>query len=109
MDTKKLQPIVINALEDLKAENIVALDVHALTSICDVMIICTARSSRNLHALADNVIKQAKANHHPPLGTDGKDSDEWMLVDLGNIVVHIMTATTRDLYKLEELWTKREN
>ena len=99
-----LKITALKALENLKAENIVTLDVKEITSITDWMIICNARSSRHMQAVAEEVITQAKKAGFKPLGMDGKNSTEWVLVDLGDVVVHIMMPETREFYQLEKLW-----
>jgi ribosome-associated protein len=104
MQLEKLKEIVINALENLKAIDVVVLDVHKLTTVTDLMVICSGRSSRHVVSIADSVIQAAKKNGCQPLGVEGKKSGEWLLVDLGDIVVHIMLADTREFYQLEKLW-----
>ena len=104
MNTQQIKQIAIHALEDLKAIDITILDVHKITTITDVMIICSARSTKHMQSLAQNVVTQAKAKGYKPLGMDGENSSEWVLVDLGNVVVHVMMPDTRELYKLENLW-----
>ena len=96
--------IVVNALEDLKAFDIKILDVRKLTSITDRMIIASGNSSRQVSALADNVIEAAKERGIRPLGVEGVLDGDWALVDLGDVVVHIMRPAIRDYYQLEKLW-----
>jgi ribosome-associated protein len=105
MTTEKLVDIVIAALDELKAVNIETMDVKHLTSITDIMIIASGTSNRQVKALTDKVIESVKANGIKPLGVEGQDQGEWVLVDLGDVVVHIMHPTTRDYYQLEKLWT----
>ena len=97
---------VIDALEDIKAFDIVALDVRKLTSIADYMIIASANSSRQTKALANNVQDKMKEINVGVVGMEGESEGDWVLVDVGDIVVHIMTPTTRAYYNLEELWSK---
>lgn len=100
--------VVIAALEDVKGTDIKPIDVRELTSITDYMVICTGSSSRQLRALADNVVKQAKANGVRPYNRNHEKQDEWALVDLGDVIVHIMLAETREYYALEKLWIVAE-
>lgn len=95
---------VIDALEDVKAQHITTLDVQSLTSVADHMVIASGTSNRHLKALADQVMDAAKKAGHPPLGTEGQSGAEWVLVDLGDIIVHLMLPATRELYDLERLW-----
>ena len=96
---------VIHALEDIKAFDIVALNVKDNTAITDFMIIASANSSRQTKALAGNVKEKMNALGVQVLGVEGEREGEWVLVDLGDVVVHIMTPTTRAYFNLEELWT----
>jgi len=104
-DTKTLKEIVLNALEDLKANNITVLDVRHLTSITDLMIICSGRSTRHIQSIADNVASEAKKQGYRPLSVEGQNNSGWILVDLGDIVIHVMTPETREFYELEKLWS----
>ena len=104
MQTAEIKKIALGALEELKAENITVLDVKDRTSVTDVMIICSGRSARHVHSVAENLVKRAKENKCPPFGVDGKNSDTWVLVDLSHVMVHIMMPVTRELYQLEKLW-----
>ena len=102
------QEIAIKALDDLKAFDIKAIDVEDLTNITDAMIIATGTSSTHVKALADNVVKQAKEQGIKPLSLEGTETGEWVLVDLGDVIVHIMQPRTRDFYHLEGLWELAE-
>ncbi len=100
----KLVQIAKNALEDLKGTDIKVLDVAHLTTVTDWMIICTGTSTRHVKSLADNVADAARESGNRPLGTEGADGSEWVLVDLGSVVVHVMQAQARIHYQLEKLW-----
>lgn len=104
MDTKKLTKIAVAALEDVKAKNITVLDVAHLTSLCEKMIIASGDSNRQVRALADHVREKIKEAGGDIIGMEGEDAAEWILVDAGDIVVHIMHPVTRLHYNLEELW-----
>lgn len=104
MQTEELKNVVVNALEDLKAKDISVLDVSKRTSVTDVMIIASGNSSRHVKSLADNVADEAKQNGHRPLGIEGGATSDWVLVDLGEIVVHVMMPSTREFYDLERFW-----
>ncbi len=99
-----LLPLVIDALEELKAQNITDLDVRDMTSMADHMVIASGTSNRHVKALADNVVEAAKKADCPPIGSEGEESGEWILVDLGDVIVHLMLPATREFYDLERLW-----
>lgn len=105
MQAKELKLLVVDALEDIKAEDIQILDVTAMTDFTDFMIIATGKSTRQVKALANEVSVQAKAAGAVLLGMEGEDVGEWALVDLGDVIVHIMTPETRATYTLEKLWS----
>jgi len=104
MQAKELKLLVIDALEDIKAEDIQVLDVTEMTDVTDLMIIATGKSTRQVKALANEVSQQVKAAGQQPLGVEGEDVGDWALVDLGDVIVHIMTPQTRMTYNLEKLW-----
>lgn len=104
MQADELKLLVIDALEDIKAEDIQVLDVTTMTDVTDVMVIATGKSTRQVKALANEVIMQAKAADVKPMGVEGEDIGEWALVDLGDVIVHIMRPQTRLTYNLEKLW-----
>lgn len=104
MTPETLTALVINALDDLKGVNPVTLDVRELSNVMDYLVICSGTSSRHVKSLADNVSRKAKEAGQMPLGVEGEDAGEWVLVDLGDVVVHVMQPATRDFYDLERLW-----
>ena len=105
MKLEKLAELIINTLEDNKATNIQTLDVKTLTSVADLMIIASGTSSRQVTSIAEKLIEETKKNNIQPLGSEGKEYGEWALVDLGDIIVHIMHPVTRAHYQLEKLWS----
>jgi len=108
MDVASLKPIVIGALEDMKAQNITELDVVGRTSVTDLMVIACGTSNRHVQAVADNVSEKVKAAGVQPLGAEGRGNSDWVLIDLGDIIVHVMTAQAREFYDLERLWGQPE-
>ncbi len=99
--------IAIAALEDIKAHNIVTLDVTALTDVMDRLVIASGTSPRQVKALIDHVVEESKKAGYRPLGVEGLETAEWALVDFGDIVVHVMLPATRAFYELEKLWSLR--
>ncbi len=106
--TEQMKEWVITALEDLKAQDIQVLDVRGMTSITDLMIVASGTSDRHIKALADNVVEAVKKHGVQPIGVEGESSREWVLVDLGDIILHVMHPQTRAFYNLEKLWTVGE-
>src|SRR5438128_815591 len=98
MEPVSLNQLALDALDDLKGKDIISLKVAKLTSITDYMIFCTGTSNRHVKSLADNVISKAKEQNLQILGIEGFDVGEWVLVDLGDIVVHVMLDYVRDFY-----------
>ena len=105
MINDSLVNVVVKALEDLKARDIRELDVRGKTAITDFMVIATGTSNRHVKALANNVATEAAAVGVAPLGMEGESDCEWVLVDLCDVVVHIMLPSTREFYGLEKLWS----
>ena len=104
-DSDRLLEIVLGALDDMKGVDVRVIDVRDLTSITDRMVIVSGTSTRHVKALADNVALQAKQHGYQPLGIEGENTAEWVLVDLADVVVHIMMPEIRDFYALEKLWS----
>lgn len=104
MAEEPLQTTVVNALDDLKARDVVVIDVRGLTSIADSMVIASGTSDRHVRSLAQSVVEKCKESGHRPLGVEGLKDGEWVLVDLQDIVVHVMLPRVRDFYNLEKLW-----
>ena len=107
MDINKQQRAVIDALEDVKAQDIKVFDTTEITSLFDRVIIASATSNRQTRSLARHVEEKAKAIGMGVIATEGEETGEWVLVDLGDIVVHIMQPTIREYYNLEELWGEK--
>lgn len=105
MEIEALKQLVIDALEDIKGKDIKVLDVRGKSSITDVMVFASGTSNRHLKSLADSVVVKAKAAGVLPLGVEGESGGEWVLVDLGDVVVHIMMPEIREFYNLEKLWS----
>lgn len=104
MQTQELLRVILDNLGDFKAVNVTSLDVRQITSITEYMVICTGNSARHVRAIAENLIDKMEALHIKPRGFESDTENEWVLVDFGDIVVHIMQARARDFYQLEKLW-----
>jgi ribosome-associated protein len=100
-----LHGAVLTALDDLKARDIKEIDVRDKTSITDLIIVASGTSTRHVKSIADEVVRLAKRHGHMPLGVEGEREGEWVLVDLGDVVVHVMLPRVREFYGLERLWT----
>ena len=104
MEPATLEKITLKALSDLKATQLISIPVAQLTTMTDYMVICSGNSSRHVKSLANNLLKEAKAQGIKPLGIEGEREGEWVLVDLGDVIAHIMLPDTRAFYNLEGLW-----
>lgn len=109
MDNQQLLQLVDNALSELKAKDLVVMDVREQTSVTDYMVVASGTSNRQVVALSNNLVEKAKEAGVQPLGVEGKEAGEWVLVDLGSVVVHIMQPATREFYDLERLWQSAES
>ncbi len=108
MQNEALVQLVVSALEDVKGTEITTIDVRGKTSVTDFMVIASGTSSRHVKALADNVLEKVKEQGLRPLGSEGLEGGEWALLDLGDVVVHVMQVPTRQFYDLERLWQGAE-
>lgn len=105
MEPEQLRDLVVNALDDMKAVDVRVIDVRGATAITDVMVIASGTSDRHVKSLADSVIRAAREAGIKPLGVEGDSGAEWILVDLRDVIVHIMLPRVRDFYNLEKLWS----
>ena len=105
MDSRALATLAVDAIEALKGQDVVVLDVRRITDVTDFMVIASGRSDRQVKAVAEHVVEKAKDSGIRPLGVEGLDRGEWVLVDLCDVVVHVMQPDTREYYQLEKLWS----
>ena len=104
LSTDQLQQLVVSALEDFKAIDILMIDVAGQNPLTERMVIASGNSTRHVKSMADNLIFRAKTEGNPPLGVEGQGEGEWVLVDLNDVIVHLMLPQTRAFYNLEKLW-----
>ncbi len=105
MDSENLKTFIVEQLEEAKAQHINVIDVQQKTAITDTMVICSGTSSRHVKSIATQLIQKAKENGKMPLGVEGENTSEWVLVDFGDAIVHVMQANVRDYYQIEKLWS----
>jgi ribosome-associated protein len=105
MNSEKLCKLVVKSLEDVKAKDIVILDVRKMTSVTDYMIVASGTSIRHVKALADAVEEKSREGGHRPTGVEGAEGSEWVLLDLQDVLVHVMLPRAREFYNLEKLWS----
>ena len=105
MRASSLRDLIVTVLEDGKGQDILALDVSKLTSIADYMVLVSGTSSRHVKALVDQVQEAAKIAGEPARGVEGRESYAWVLLDLGDVIVHVMQKNAREFYELERLWS----
>ncbi|MCW8875751.1 MAG: ribosome silencing factor [Kangiellaceae bacterium] len=104
MQGTQLKDFIVEQLEEIKSNEIKVIEIGEKSTIADYMVICSGTSSRHVKSIATLLIKELKGNNLPPLGVEGEDAAEWVLVDAGDVIVHIMLPQTRDYYQLEKLW-----
>ena len=104
MKPEAIKKLALQALDALKAEDVIVIDVSNYANFTDFMIFASGRSTRHVKSIANEVIETAKSGNLPPLGVEGEDVGEWILVDLGDVIVHVMLPNTREFYELEKLW-----
>ncbi|HEX6259941.1 MAG TPA: ribosome silencing factor [Woeseiaceae bacterium] len=105
MNSEQLSDLAVEALEEVKAKDIVRLDVRNLTTVTDFMIVASGTSNRHVKALADAVADKAREAGHRPIGVEGAEGSEWILLDLQDTLVHVMLPRVREFYNLEKLWS----
>lgn len=105
MKATKLRDFAVKAVEDMKGQDVVALDIEKLSSIADYMVVVTGTSTRHVKSIADELSKRAKEKGITIKGLEGTSQAEWVLIDLGDVIVHVMQAPVRKLYDLESLWS----
>lgn len=105
MQAEQLLKLVEDELDQRKAQHITTLDVRGKTSVTDYMVVATGTSSRHAKSLCDYVVEKVKAGGLQPLGMEGAMGSDWVLVDLGDVVLHVMTGQAREFYQLEKLWS----
>lgn len=108
MDSKALQELAVEALDDGKAKDVKVIDVRGQTSISDFMVLASGTSDRHCKSLADRVVDAAKESGIRPMGVEGTEGGEWILVDLQDVIVHVMQPRVREFYNLEKLWDMAE-
>lgn len=104
MNSDSLLERVKSSLEDSKSRDIRVIDVRGMTAVADYLLLASGTSDRHVRSIADRLIESVKQSGHTVLGVEGKDAAEWVLVDLNDVIVHVMQPRTRDFYKLEDLW-----
>lgn len=105
MQGQELQSFVIDKIEDFKGLDIVSIDVSKTSSITDCMIICTGTSSKHVQSIANHVVQSARLAGMLPLGVEGESAGDWVVVDLDDVIVHVLQEDSRQLYELEKLWS----
>lgn len=109
MNSEELSKLVVAALDDVKANDVVLLDVRNMTSVTDYMVVASGTSNRHVKALIENVAEKAREAGHRPIGIEGEEGGEWVLLDLQDTLVHVMLPKVREFYNLEKLWSLTES
>ena len=104
MQSKALAALVAEKIDDMKGRDITTINISTKSNFADFMVVASGNSNRHVKSIAQNVVLECRAEGEEPLGVEGNDVGEWSLVDLGDVVVHIMTDEMRDRYQLEQLW-----
>ncbi|NOR35182.1 MAG: ribosome silencing factor [Woeseiaceae bacterium] len=105
MNSEQLCTLIVDALDDVKAQDVTKLDVRKMTTVTDYMIVASGTSNRHVRALVDNVSEKAREAGHKPIGVEGEEGGEWVLLDLQDALVHVMLPKVREFYNLEKLWS----
>lgn len=106
MTPEALRNLIVEALEEKKGRDVVTMDVASISDVTDYMIVVSGTSNRHVKALVDEVVEAAAKAGVAPLGVEGRDTNEWVLVDMGDALVHVMQTETRNFYDLERLWSE---
>ncbi len=106
MQGTQLKDFIVEQLEEIKAKEIEVIAIAEKSTIADYMVICSGTSSRHVKSIATLLVKELKDRQQPPLGVEGEDASEWVLVDCGDVIAHIMLPQSRDYYQLEKLWSE---
>ena len=105
MRSKKMQELICQAVDDAKGLNVRVLDVQRISDVTDYMVLTSGTSNRHVSSVADKVVEAMRRHGYRPLGTEGREAGEWVLLDFGDVLVHVMKPDVRQFYNLEKLWT----
>lgn len=109
MQNQQILEFVLDKIDDLKARDVQTFDVSESSSITDYMVICSGNSKKHVQSIADHVATEAKHMNNPPIGVEGMQEGEWVLVDMGAVILHVMQEASRDFYQLEKLWQELQS
>lgn len=104
ISSEQLLELILTSLDDDKAEDVVSIDLHGKTQMADYMVICSGRSSRQVGAMAEKLVDRLKQDHGRICKVEGKDQGDWVLIDTGDVIVHIFRPEVREFYQLEKMW-----